>query len=386
MLEQERLIADATRHVEQAIAMREMAQERIAWAQSTAHLPHSERHYCFTVDYAQNLMLPNLGDTQPGVTFYFSPKNVYVFGIANNSVSPTTLLSYVYQEETEKKGAKNVASMIYDFLDKEEILNDSEPGESLNIIADNCSGQNKNNTVLRLPLWLVERGFFRDVTILFFIRGHTKNACDWMFNIMKKKYHKRDTITFAQLRESLVVDGQVRIVQATPATFKEWDDALKGFYTKFATGLIFKNHVFACNLSAPTMMNIKEWRDAETDSKRDFVKRGTNGPNCAQLMKEFQLRQLKKPGLKEIKQVELWTKWQKFIPQQFQVEICPEPEAEVLQRIKNEKNEKLKQAAKKKKKKIEQPTLDNKIGTDTATDTAIESDLGTDTVTAMESL
>jgi hypothetical protein len=48
------------------------------------------------------------------------------------------LLSYVYQEETGKKGAENVASMIYDFLDtSEQILKDNEPGESLTIIADN---------------------------------------------------------------------------------------------------------------------------------------------------------------------------------------------------------------------------------------------------------
>jgi hypothetical protein len=34
--------------------------------------------------------------------------------------------------------------MIYDFLDtKEQILNDNKPGESLTVIADNCSGQNK---------------------------------------------------------------------------------------------------------------------------------------------------------------------------------------------------------------------------------------------------
>jgi hypothetical protein len=105
------------------------------------------------------------------------------------------------------------------------------------------------------------------------------------------------------------------------------------------------------------------------------------GPSHAQLMKEYQLQQLKEPGLKEIKQVELWTKWRKFIPHQFQSEICPEPEVAVLQRIKNEKKEKLKQAAKKKE-KMEQPPLGNDLGTVTA----MESDLGTDNVTAMKSL
>jgi hypothetical protein len=194
-----------------------------------------------------------------------------------------------------------------------------------------------------------------------------------MFNIMKKKYHKSDTFTFSQLKERLVVEGQVRIVEATPATFRGWDNALKTFYTKFASGTIFKNHIFACNLSAPTTLSIKEWRDAETDVKRNFSKRGTNGADRAELMKLYQLEQLTAPGLREIKQVELWTKWRKFIPHEYQAEICPEPDFEIVQRIKNEKKAKLKLVAAKKK-KLSQPTV-----------TAMESEeLGTATV--MESI
>jgi flavodoxin len=381
MLEQERLIADATRHVEQAIAMRELAQEKIARAQATSLLPHSERHYCFTVDYAQNLLLPNLGDTQPGDTYYFSPKNVYIFGIADNSKKPTTLVSYVYQEETGKKGAENVASMLYEFLDKQQILKEGNPAASLTIIADNCSGQNKNNTVLRLPLWLVERGFFCESTVLFLIRGHTKNACDRMFNIMKKLYHKTDTFTFAQLLKTIQVDGQVAILQATAETFIGWDDALKQFYTKFQPNTIFKNHIFSCFSTAPSTLIIKEWRDADIVFSRDFAKRGTKGPNRVQLMKEYQFQQLKEPGLREIKQVELYSKWRKFIPHQFHAEICPKPDDLVLQRIKNEKKEKLKLAAKKKKKKTEQSPTDSNLNTNTAMKT---NELGT--VTAMDNV
>jgi hypothetical protein len=46
----------------------------------------------------------------------------------------------------------NVASLIYCCLDKEKLLKENEPGASLTILCDNCSGQNKNNNVLRLPL------------------------------------------------------------------------------------------------------------------------------------------------------------------------------------------------------------------------------------------
>jgi hypothetical protein len=166
------------------------------------------------------------------------------------------------------------------------------------ILADDCSGQNKNNAVLRLPLWLVERGFFLKVTAVFFIWGHMKKACDWMFNIMKKKYDKSDTFNFSQLKEMLVVDGQVQVVEATPETFEGWGNVLKTFYSMFASGTIFKNHIFSCNSSASTTLSMKEWRDAKTDMQRNFIRKGTNGSNHAQLMKqEYQLEQPTEPSI-----------------------------------------------------------------------------------------
>jgi hypothetical protein len=97
-------------------------------------------------------MIPNLGDTQHSDTYYFSPKNVHNFN------KQTTMIAYVYQEETDRKGMDNIASLIYCCLDKEKILKENQPGASLTIPANNCSGQKKNNTLWKLPLWLVERG------------------------------------------------------------------------------------------------------------------------------------------------------------------------------------------------------------------------------------
>jgi hypothetical protein len=190
--------------------------------------------------------------TQPGDTYYFSPKNVYIFGIAGNSIKPTTMIAYIYQEETSRKGMDNVASLIYCCLDKEKLLKENEPGASLTILCNNCSGQNKNNNVLRLPLWLVERGHFKEVSVLFFILGHTKNACDRMFNIMKKKYHKSNTFTFSQMKERLVVEGQVKIVDATREHFHAWGKALNTFYKKFPRG-----HIFTNNTSAATRQHLQ---------------------------------------------------------------------------------------------------------------------------------
>ena len=70
-------------------------------------------------------------------------------------------------------------------------LDDSAGGE-LNIIFDNCSGQNKNNTVLKLAAWLKAMGFFCTMNFTFLVVGHTKNAADRLFNSLKHKYRKRN--------------------------------------------------------------------------------------------------------------------------------------------------------------------------------------------------
>jgi hypothetical protein len=62
------------------------------------------------------------------------------------------------------------------------MLHSSGPAERLTIVMDNCSGQNKKNVVLRLAPYLVEMKYFRTVEFVFYLRGHTKNACDQLFN------------------------------------------------------------------------------------------------------------------------------------------------------------------------------------------------------------
>ena len=55
------------------------------------------------------------------------------------------------------------------------------------IIFDNCTGQNKNNTVLKLLVYLTEMGYYSKVTFVFLKVGHTKNPGDCLFNLFKKK-------------------------------------------------------------------------------------------------------------------------------------------------------------------------------------------------------
>lgn len=68
--ESEKIILDAAEHVTRAQDMREAAKEKMELAKQQApDTPHSQKHYVFVVDYAQNLDVPHFGSSQPGYSY-----------------------------------------------------------------------------------------------------------------------------------------------------------------------------------------------------------------------------------------------------------------------------------------------------------------------------
>jgi hypothetical protein len=169
-----------------------------------------------------------------------------------------------------------------------------------------------------------------------------------MFN-NEEKYHKSDTFTFSQLKERLVVDGQVWIVEAIQETFKGWGNGLNTFYSKFATGTIFKKHIFSCNSSAPTTLSTKKWRDAETDKKKKLHQEGNWRVGLCPADETVQIGTAHGTGSTRDKASRTLEQVEKVYPSWIPRSDLPEPDEEMIQRIKNEKKEKLKQSAAKKK-------------------------------------
>jgi hypothetical protein len=144
--------------------------------------------YTFVVDYGQNMELPSYNSEQPSCTYYFSPLTVFNFGVVNQAHAYNDgrvaehMHAHLYHEGVGKKGANNVASLIIKTLRQLNILCKDSVGGELNIIFDNCLGQNKNNSVLKLAAWLMAMNYFKLVNFTFLIVGHTKNAADCLFN------------------------------------------------------------------------------------------------------------------------------------------------------------------------------------------------------------
>jgi hypothetical protein len=161
----------------------------------------SERTLCFVADYAQNMYIPNFASEQPGATYYYSPMSCYCFGVVD--ASKDHLSAWMYTEDVAKKGGNNVASLLMHHLDYYGISKTTEPFKELNLIMDNCGGQNKNRHVLRLLHFIVKRRIATVAKAIFLVRGHTKNACDRLFNTMKKQYRKVNSFTPQDLVDSI---------------------------------------------------------------------------------------------------------------------------------------------------------------------------------------
>ena len=108
--------------------------------------------------------------------------NVPLFGIVDCSLEGGKLHVYPYHEGMGKKDCDNVASLFMLFLKQKGWLKDDFAGKVLMLITDNCGGQNKNNNILWLAVYLVKSGYFKKVECLFFVAGHTKNVCNRWFN------------------------------------------------------------------------------------------------------------------------------------------------------------------------------------------------------------
>lgn len=338
----ETIVLKAAIHVKQTIAQRKLANDKIAEAKNTncgALLTTSQTELVQTiiVDYCQNLNLPHLGNEQPGDAYYFSPLSIYTFGICNSVTGH--LHAYVYDESEGAKGGNNVASLILDYVQTNLVKVGQPPMKELNIIMDNCAGQNKNRMVIRAAPYMIESGLFENVNLIFLIKGHTKNMCDRMFNLMKQNYSKRNVYTKTETYRVLGLSDNVTIVPAG-GKFKDWDSEFDILYRRPKAGSVTKNHLFSFSYEdiSDVLMTTKPAFNSTTTSTQKLLKmkKGWDIVDRQNYLASIQPKTIPNPGLSDIKQVHLYTKWRKLVPIEFQDITCPKPNENVISRIKKD--------------------------------------------------
>jgi hypothetical protein len=338
----EKAVELARIHVERAKAQREYFNE------ISRHCADDESDV-LVMDFMQNLGVPYLGSEQAGATYYFSPLTVNCFGVVD--MKTDKLHVFVYHEGQGKKGSNNVASMIWEYLRMYNKLRRDDEGKpirrkSLKIVMDNCSGQNKNKVVLRMALFLAETGFYLDVEFVFLIVGHTKNPCDRMFNLLKLFYRLSNCYTIQQTLEKLNEHEDTVATEFTD--HRDWESRLDKLYRGFDSGTIKRYHNFFVDFdNKPNFMMIRISTRKEDNAEhllveKDFSIADTIDPRERQILLSTLPELLVQPGIPAIKQIELATKWRKFVPPQFQDEICPLVSPEVLKTNREERSQKRK--------------------------------------------
>ena len=377
----EQMIGRAYMHVEMARVQRVKYVNCVNKARrdTVDKVKHSKRTYTFVVDYGQNMECPCLNQWQPGATYYMSPLTINNLGVVNQANLQSDgqvkdlMHCHVYHEGIGNKGGNNVCSLLHKTLDSEGLLRENDPGLELNVIYDNCSGQNKNNTVLRYLLWLVELGYFRRVNFIFLIVGHTKNSADRLFNALKLDYRKQNVYTMKGLLTCLSRSQYCHIVETKEEDFFDWSGYFDLFYRKFKNKkltVIKKNHIFSCDNShcfeknqlmvdlqesdlpshpvvkIPMIKNGFYGRYGFEDGKYGFVydkkmplktalERRRDVMKAALLDK---LVNLEAPGINIYKQVEMYKGYKKLVPLEvWEDELYVKPDTNILTAVKDEK-------------------------------------------------
>jgi hypothetical protein len=308
------LVKAAARHVVQAQQQRILYQDKKKEAIATAALPPSQRVLCYVADYAQNMQIPNFASEQPGATYYYSAMNVYVFGVVD--AHRDSLNAFIYPEDVAKKGGNNVASLLMLHLQQQGIIDQAvttEPFKELNLVMDNCSGQNKNRHVLRLLHFLVKRKIATTARAIFLVRGHTKNDCDRLVNTMKKEYRKTNCFTPQDLINSMHHD-KVTPISIPANAFCDWDK-LEDTYIKAPTGVTKINHIFTVDINRNNGNTMYLQESSDSPETELVLVKPLYHDNDATFWRELQPQVIPPVGIQDIKWRELYKKWGAFVPE-----------------------------------------------------------------------
>ena len=162
------------------------------------------------------------------------------------------------------KGANTVISLLHHFLAHHAV------GEvELKLHADNCSGQNKNNTVLQYLQWRVLSGLHKSITMSFMLVGHTKFSPDWCFGLLKQKFRRTFTSSLLDLVEVVNASADVNIAQLVGTENGEvivptydWSIFLGEHFCKLPQ---FKTyHHFQFSSALPGVVLLKKFSDSES--------------------------------------------------------------------------------------------------------------------------
>jgi hypothetical protein len=222
-------------------------------------------------------------------------------------------------------------------------------------------------------LFLVKIGVAKTIRAIFLVRGHTKNDCDRLFNLMKQIYRKSDCFSQEELVQLIGSHDDVIPVEVANGEFYDFSK-VEDKYLKKLEGQVNQNHIFEVTADDSNSLTVYECADA-TPKKIELVRPKYKDTEWIQdALKELFGAPKPRVGLQEIKWLELHDKWGPLIPEERRTYyyIATPPPQEVRDKVKKHTTETKKQ----RKERSRTATETNKKGE--PEDSSKKTDVGTE--------
>ncbi|KAE9291048.1 hypothetical protein PF001_g19333 [Phytophthora fragariae] len=189
------------------------------------------------------------------------------------------------------------------------------------VYADNCSGQNKNNYVIKFFLAQVQMGVFERIDYKFFVKGHTKNSCDRGFGHIRRHVGRADCWKMdhivSAVNEAATSSSAVHISRGNEF-FKSYKPLVTELYKKLVG--VQQYQIFSMEATKPGVVQCKKGPDdepVEQDLRRKVDGVLTESTKVERMLTHF-LEDLSPPSLNAEKKTELYTKIRPYVPYEFQ--------------------------------------------------------------------
>ena len=111
-------------------------------------------------------------------------------------------------------------------------------------------------------------------------------------------------------------------------------------YTRPGSGTVQLNHIFMGTDKTPGCLTTEAVKsvDSKLQNMTKLKKNQTGGEKSTRrIIKNNKMKNEKRTGLRNIKQVDLYHKWGKLVPEEFGEEIRPKPSNNIIKSVKDER-------------------------------------------------
>ena len=204
-------------------------------------------------DYAQTVNYPSCPQ-QRGSSYFKAGRKCSIFGIHNEATG--VQFNYLIDEEFDVgKGPNSVISMLDNCLAKLPLA------KNLILFADNCIGQNKNNSVVNYLAHRVRMNLNEKIEYNFLLSGHTKFSPDRSFGLLKMSFSRSTVDCYDDFVHAVINSspgGLNQVVNGAEVTFKKYDSYFAQFNKPFkgTKNFFFSAYAKSSNLLMFIVLNV----------------------------------------------------------------------------------------------------------------------------------